>query len=62
MLKEIIEEKLAVEQRLVDGNEEMLRLLSRLTPEDQKIYAPKVQAMIEQTNKTIKEVNSELYS
>lgn len=43
------EEILAKQEEILANNALMLDLLQKLSPEDQKIYAPKVEALIKNT-------------
>lgn len=40
---------IVLQQQIIDNNWELIRLLQKLSPEDQKIYAPQVEAMIAKT-------------
>ncbi len=48
MSAEQINTLLDKQQQLVNGNDELLKLCSKLKPEDQLIYLPQIQKLIKQ--------------
>lgn len=49
-----------MQEEIVKNNELLLKLLKSMTPEDQKIYAPKVEALITNILKSYKWQGSKL--